>query len=101
LILMNFETTFRSAVGSMRWRIKFLVLGLAVIFGARIYTISQAVLFSGPALGMTESKTAALFIGCAFIAIAYVRTGFAEIDVYPSPAVLHSSVTVLLAGGYL
>ena len=46
LILMNIERTFRAAVGTMRWRIKFLVLGLGVIFGARIYTGSQALLFS-------------------------------------------------------
>src|SRR5262249_26704650 len=32
-ILMNLEHTFRSAVGTMRWRIKFVVLGLVVIFG--------------------------------------------------------------------
>ena len=47
LVLMNLERTFRAAVGTMQWRIKFLVLGLAVIFGARIYTRSQALVFSG------------------------------------------------------
>jgi hypothetical protein len=41
LILMNVERTFRAAVGAMRWRIKFVVLGLGVIFGARIYTRSE------------------------------------------------------------
>ena len=46
LILTNIERTFRAAVGTMRWRIKFLFLGLGVIFGARIYTRSQALLFS-------------------------------------------------------
>ena len=45
-ILMNLEQTFRSAVGTMRWRIKFVVLGLAVIFGARLYVQSEVVLFS-------------------------------------------------------
>ena len=45
-ILMNLEQTFRSAVGTMRWRIKFVILGLAVIFGARLYVRSQALLFS-------------------------------------------------------
>ena len=39
---MNLEQTFRSAVGTMRWRIKFVVLGLAVIFGAHLYVRSQA-----------------------------------------------------------
>lgn len=101
LILMNLERTFRAAVGTMRWRIKFIVLGLGVIFGARIYTASQALLYSGDSLGQFDIKNAALLIGCLLMAIGYARTGFSEIDVYPSRAVLHTSVTLLLAGAYL
>jgi putative PEP-CTERM system histidine kinase len=101
LILTNIERTFRAAVGTMRWRIKFLVLGLGVIFGARIYTRSQALLFSGYTPDQLSVETVALLIGCALIAVAYVRSGFSEIDVYPSRAVLHTSVTVLLTGAYL
>ncbi|PYL04238.1 MAG: hypothetical protein DME32_02275, partial [Verrucomicrobia bacterium] len=33
--------------------------------------------------------------------MGYFRSGFREIDVYPSRAVLHTSITVLLVGGYL
>src|SRR6266542_297119 len=101
LILTNIERTFRAAVGTMRWRIKFLVLGLGVIFGARIYTRSQALLFSHYSLGQLSVETTALLIGCLLIAVAYIRSGFGEIDVYPSRAVLHTSVTVLLTGAYL
>lgn len=101
LILMNIERTFRAAVGTMRWRIKFLVLGLGVIFGARIYTRSQALLFSEYSPSQLTVEGMALLIGCALIAVAYVRSGFSEIDVYPSRAVLQTSVTVLLTGAYL
>jgi putative PEP-CTERM system histidine kinase len=101
LILTNIERTFRAAVGTMRWRIKFLVLGLGVIFGARIYTRSQALLFSGYSPAQLSVEAAALLIGCALIAVAYLRSGFSEIDVYPSRAVLHTSITVLLTGAYL
>jgi putative PEP-CTERM system histidine kinase len=101
LILTNIERTFRAAVGTIRWRIKFLVLGLAVIFGALIYTRSQALLFSHHSLSQVSVETTALLIGCALITVAYVRSGFGEIDVYPSRAVLHTSVTVLLTGAYL
>jgi putative PEP-CTERM system histidine kinase len=101
LILTNIERTFRAAVGTMRWRIKFVVLGIGVIFGARIYTGSQTLLFSHYSLGQLSVEATALLIGCALIAVAYVRTGFSEIDVYPSRAVLHTSVTVLLTGAYL
>src|SRR5438067_13771502 len=85
----------------MRWRIKFLVLGLAVIFGACIYTRSQALLFSDYSPSQLSVEATALLIGCALITAAYVRSGFGEIDVYPSRAVLHTSITVLLTGAYL
>jgi putative PEP-CTERM system histidine kinase len=101
LVLMNLEKTFRSAVGTMRWRIKFVVIGLGVVFAGRIYTLSQALLFSADALVFTGVDTVALLIGCALLIVAFVRRGFGEIDVYPSHAVLRTSVTFLVAGGYL
>ena len=100
-ILMNLEQTFRSSVGTMRWRIKFVVLGLAVIFGARIYVHSQALLFSAYDTDWSVIESTALIIGCVFLVVAYLRTGLAEIDVYPSRVVLKSSLTVFIAGGYL
>jgi putative PEP-CTERM system histidine kinase len=100
-ILMNLEQTFRSAVGTMRWRIKFVVLGLAVIFGVRLYVQCQALLFSVYNMNLSGVESSGLLIGCAFLVVAFVRTRLAEIDVYPSRAVLGSSVTVLMVGGYL
>lgn len=101
LVLANLEKTFRSAVGTMRWRIKFLVLGVGVIFGARIYTGSQALLFSTTSLALTQFQSGAILIGCSLIIIGYLRSGFAEADIYPSHAVLEGSVSMLVAGGYL
>ncbi len=101
LILMNLEQTFRSAVGTMRWRIKFVVLALVVIFGTRLYVRSQAILFSEPDVALWGVESGALLIGCLFLALAYARTGWAEIAVYPSSAVLRSSLTVLIVGAYL
>jgi N-terminal 7TM region of histidine kinase len=46
MVLNNLEKTFRSTVGTMRWRTKFMIIGLAVIFAVRIYTLSQKLLFS-------------------------------------------------------
>ena len=101
LILMNLERTFRAAVGTMRWRIKFLILGLTAIFGVGIYTQSQALLFPGYNPEWAQLETVALLVGCALMAVGYLRSGFAESDVYPSRTVLQQSLTVLLAGGYL
>jgi putative PEP-CTERM system histidine kinase len=101
LVLMNLERTFRAAIGTMQWRIKFVILGLGIVFGARIYTLSQALLFSGDVPPLNDVDTVALLIGCASIVVAFLRSGLGEIDVYPSHAVLRTSLTVLLVGGYL
>ena len=101
LILMNLEQTFRSAVGTMRWRMKFVVLAVVTILGARLYVRSQVMLFSAPDIALWGVESGALLIGCAFLALAYARTGWQEIAVYPSSAVLRSSLTILIVGGYL
>jgi putative PEP-CTERM system histidine kinase len=100
-ILMNMEQTFRAAVGTMRWRIKFVVLAVGVIFGARLYIQIQSILFPGSEIVFWNLETGALLIGCAFLMVAYLRTRMAEIDVYPSVAVLRSSLTILIVGAYL
>ncbi len=99
--LTNLEKTLRATVGTTRWKIKFAMLGLGVIFGARIYTGSQWLLFSGSDLRLIAVETSALLVGCALMAVAFVRQGFGAIDIYPSRAVLQGSVTLILAGGYL
>src|SRR5207244_12310123 len=101
LTLMNLERIFRAAVGTMQWRIKFIVIRLVIVFGARIYSRSQALLFSQGTPPLNDVATVALLIGCALMLVAFLRRGFGEIDVYPSHAVLRTSLTVLLVGGYL
>ncbi|MFL6414204.1 MAG: XrtA/PEP-CTERM system histidine kinase PrsK [Bryobacteraceae bacterium] len=101
LILMNLEKTFRASVGTMQWRVKFVVLGMGLIFGARVYTRSQTLIYSSETQTSAAIEAAALLLGSAFIAIGYLRGGFGEIDIYPSRAALHTSITVLLAGAYL
>ena len=70
LPLMNLEQTFRAAVGTMRWRIKYVVIGMTVIFGGYIFVRSQAILYLAyePALAGIESS--ALLVGSAFLVLA-------------------------------
>src|SRR5687768_9427286 len=68
-MLVNIEATFWASVGITRWRIKYVALGVAVIFGARIYARGQGVLYSGQPLNVTVVESAALLIGAALLAI--------------------------------
>lgn len=101
LVLVNLERTARAAIGTARWRIKYLFLGVALIFGVKIYVESQALLYSSlnPSLAIVEDG--ALLIGCALMLVAYLREGFGDVDIYPSQAVLSGSLTVILVGFYL
>ncbi len=99
--LIHLEKTFRSALGLMRWRVKFVVLGLAVVLGGRIYVSSQVVLFSGVQLSLVGVLAVSLLLGVGVIGFSMARTGLREIDVYPSQAMLYGSLSILLAGIYL
>jgi putative PEP-CTERM system histidine kinase len=41
-----------------------------------------------------------LMIGCTLIGIGELRSGFGEFDIYPSGAVIHGSITLIISGGY-
>jgi putative PEP-CTERM system histidine kinase len=101
LILMNLERTYRASVGTMRWRIKFMILGLGVLFVVRCYTASQMLLYHNYDLSLQAVDTGALCIGCLLLLRSLFRTGHFAMDVYPSHSVLQNSLTVLLAGIYL
>lgn len=99
-VLMNLEKTFRASVGMSRWRIKYMFLGLAMIFGVKIYTLSQLLLYSSFDPSLTKLSTLGVILGCGMIAIGHFRSGFGEIDLYPSRAVLQGSLTIILVGAY-
>jgi putative PEP-CTERM system histidine kinase len=101
LVLMNLERTYRAAVGTMRWRIKFMVLGLGVIFAVQAYMASQIMLFRAIDLTWPIVNSGALIVGGLLIVRSLLREGNFETDVFPSHSVLHNSLTVLVAGVYL
>jgi len=99
-ILVNLEKTFRASVGMARWRIKYLILGLALIFGVRIYTLSQMLLFSGYRSEFANLTLVGSLVACVLIGVGQTRSSCCEFNIYPSRAVLQGSVTLILAGAY-
>lgn len=101
LVLVLLERTFRTAVGTIRWRIKFALVGFVVLFGTRIYTTTQAYLYGAVARPLVVTEALALLLACGLVAWSVKRSGTFEVEVYPSHAVLYRSLTILLAGLYL
>ncbi len=101
VVLMNLERTYRAAVGTMRWRIKYMILGLALLFAVRAYCGSQVLVRQALSFQLQTVNAVALLLACLLILRSLMRAGHFETTVYPSRAVLHSSLTLMLAGVYL
>jgi len=101
LVLMNLERTFRASVGTMRWRIKFMILGLVVLFAVRAYTTSEALILRAFDLPLEAVDSGALFVACILLLRSLSREGHFAMDIYPSHSVLQRSLTAMLAGIYL
>ncbi len=100
-ITMNLERTYRASVGTMRWRIKFMLLGIAVLNSVQFYMSTQSVLFHGTSTSMQAIRSVALLVACLCIARSFLRPGQFSIDLHPSHSALYGSITLVLAGAYL
>lgn len=101
LVLTNLEWTFRSAVGTARWKVKYAVFGLALWCGARIYTSSQVILYSAGSASLVAFNAVATTLASVFFAVSLYRAKLSHVDIYPSPTALHRSFTFIVAGLYL
>ncbi len=101
LVLMNLERTFRASVGTMRWRVKFMILGLVMLFAVRAYTTSEALILRAFDLPLEAVDSGALFVACILLVRSLSREGHFAMDIYPSHSVLQRSLTAMLAGIYL
>jgi putative PEP-CTERM system histidine kinase len=101
LILMNLERTLRASTGSMRWQIKFVILGLGSLFAIRIYTGSQTLLFSTVNSTLETINAGVLIVANVLIFWAFVRSRLLNVNVYLSQTALYYSLTVLVVGLYL
>ena len=101
LVLMNLERTFRSAVGTMRWRIKFMILGTGTVFAVRFHTSAQALLYSASYPDADILNASAVILGGLLMARGLARARTDRMDLYVSHTVLYHSAAILMSGLYL
>ncbi|MFO7568659.1 MAG: PEP-CTERM system histidine kinase PrsK [Smithellaceae bacterium] len=100
VILMNLERTFRHSTGHARWQTKFIFIAAAGIFGIRLFTQSQAVLFQGVDTDLFAVNLGALLIADVFFLRALFRGRPMNISVHLSHQFLYTSFTILIVGTY-
>jgi len=101
LIIMNLERTLRNSSGSIRWQIKFMILGLGGIFAVRIFTTSQVLLFRYIEMPLEVINLGALIVGGALIIWSLFRLQVLNVEIYLSSSFIYNSITVIIIGIYL
>ncbi|MGH9322286.1 MAG: XrtA/PEP-CTERM system histidine kinase PrsK [Vicinamibacteria bacterium] len=101
LVLMNLESTLRASRGSVRWQIKFTVIGLAALFGVQLFIYSQVLLYSSIQTTLFPFASGALLLASGLIVVSLKRSRLFSFDVYPSERLLYNSLTLLVVGVYL
>lgn len=100
-ILGGLEGYLRSASPGAFWRNKYLMLGVAAIFLARFYFLSQALLFRVVMASPLRAQAALLLVANLAIGASLVRSRLREAEIAVSPAVLYRSAVVAVLGCYL
>jgi putative PEP-CTERM system histidine kinase len=101
VVLYGLEPSLRNTHGSLRWRVKYLALGLGGIFAVRFYLLSQTLLFHVLDRNSLLLQTIALIIGELFVAVGLLRSGVLRTDLTVSRHFVYRSIVVGLCGLYL
>lgn len=99
--LGNLEQTFRAVTGTMRWRIKFLLFGLGVIFLVRLYSSGWALVQQECVHSDDLVRSVGLVVAGVLIIWSLARMGLTEAEVYPSQKVIVTAATTSLVTVYL
>lgn len=100
-VLYGLEPSLRNSYGSVRWRLKYLTLGLGGIFAVRFYLLSQVLLFHLLEGNRLLTGTVAVIIGELIVAVGLLRSGALRTDLTVSRHFVYHSIVVGLCGLYL
>ncbi len=100
-VLYGLEPSLGNSRGSVRWRLKYLALGLGGIFVVRFYLLSQTLLFHVLDAQNVLIGTLALIVGELFVAVGLLRSSGLRTDLSVSRHFVYRSIVVGLCGAYL
>jgi putative PEP-CTERM system histidine kinase len=101
MILAKLERTLRASYAKMRWRIKFMILGIGGLFAVRIYTASQVVLFHFVSADLISIEAGALVSADLLIILSLFRSHLRDVHIHVSSDLVRNSLAVLIVGFYL
>jgi len=100
LNLMNLENTFRSSLGSERWRVQYMIFGLGSILLFYVYILSRRLLYNRIDMENIYMMSAVILVGNILIAFSVIRNKIIDGEIYISRKVIYSSFSLIAIGLY-
>jgi putative PEP-CTERM system histidine kinase len=98
--LRNLESTFRSSIGTERWRIKYLIFGLAFILLVQVYILSQRLLYNVWSVSDGNVGSAVALVANVLMIYSVVRNGVVDGEIYLSRKIIYTSISLIAIGLY-
>ncbi len=99
--LVLLEQLYRNLPADRRWAMKFLCLGMAVVFAYDLYLYSDTLLFRQFDMIVWQARGAVQALAVPLIAIAATRNRSWSLPVFVSRHAAFHTATIVAAGGYL
>ena len=99
--LVNLEATLRASAAVGRWQIKFMIVGIGLLIGFEIYSLSYRLLFSFIDLWMIGPRAIIAIVASGLMVVSLLRARQGTLELGISHTALYRSFTLLLIGGYL
>ena len=101
LTMINLEGTLRASSGSIRWRIKYTLIGVGGIMASIVFYYSQAILYQSIDISLQPVRGTIVIISSLLIIISIFRQTFPKEELFVSRGIFYRSLTLLIAGAYL
>ena len=98
--LMNLENTFRSSLGSERWRVQYMIFGLGSILLFYVYILSRRLLYNIMLMDDIYIMSAAILVANILITFSVIRNKIVDGEIYISRKVIYSSFSLIAIGLY-
>lgn len=98
--LMNLENTFRSSLGSERWRVQYMIFGLGSILMFYVYILSRRLLYNVIIMDNIYSMSAVILAGNSLMTFSVIRNKVVDGEIFISRKVIYSSFSLIAVGLY-
>lgn len=95
------ENIMRSASGTEKWKIKYIIIGVGAILVYFIYLASQSLLFNTISILLYPITSIAIIIVTAMMAIFIIKHRVMDADVFISRYIVYNSLAITIIGIYL